>query len=83
MEMTRDESGRQPLCHTLLTSGEIDTNYWLERDKDCKQVAKSYCFQCPIQSNCLKLAKEGKESFGIWGGIDFDNEPVTKDKSHE
>lgn len=32
-------------------------------------TARSYCFGCPVQTECLVYALHGDEDFGIWGGF--------------
>jgi WhiB family transcriptional regulator, redox-sensing transcriptional regulator len=31
--------------------------------------ARTYCFSCPVQNDCLVYAMRGDEDFGIWGGF--------------
>lgn len=30
--------------------------------------ARSYCFECEVQSDCLLYAIAAREDYGIWGG---------------
>lgn len=32
--------------------------------------AKALCAECPFRKKCLQYAYDGKERFGIWGGVD-------------
>lgn len=36
--------------------------------------AKKICATCPVSSTCLNFAIEGRETYGVWGGVDFENE---------
>ena len=31
--------------------------------------AKAICAGCPVRAECLDFALEGRERFGIWGGL--------------
>lgn len=31
--------------------------------------ARRYCFECPVQGDCLIYALQNNESFGVWGGL--------------
>ena len=33
--------------------------------------AKSICSSCPIKDECLNIAIENRERYGVWGGVDF------------
>jgi WhiB family redox-sensing transcriptional regulator len=34
--------------------------------------AKAVCFSCPIRRRCLEVAQANRETFGVWGGVDFE-----------
>ena len=36
--------------------------------------ARAYCFACPIRLACLEVARANQETYGVWGGIDFETE---------
>ena len=36
--------------------------------------ARAYCFACPIRLACLEAARANRETYGVWGGIDFETE---------
>ena len=36
--------------------------------------ARAYCFACPIRLACLEVARANRETYGVWGGIDFETE---------
>lgn len=44
--------------------------FFSTRDSD-KIIAIDLCSSCPFKDQCLLSAKESKERFGIWGGVDF------------
>jgi hypothetical protein len=41
------------------------------RESELSLQAKSICSTCPIQKECLKMAIDNRERYGIWGGVDF------------
>lgn len=48
---------------------ELDPNY------DSKVlIAKRVCFSCPVKSECFNEAKARNEEFGIWGGVNVEEE---------
>lgn len=47
----------------------------LDPDYDSKvAVAKRVCSSCPVTSLCFEEAKQNAEEFGIWGGINVEDE---------
>ena len=36
--------------------------------------ARAYCVACPIRLACLELARANQETYGVWGGVDFETE---------
>ena len=36
--------------------------------------ARAYCLACPIRLACLELARANRETYGVWGGADFETE---------
>ena len=36
--------------------------------------ARAYCIACPIRSACLEAARANRETYGVWGGIEFETE---------
>ena len=36
-----------------------------------KAKAKRICASCPVKAQCLRMAQDNFERFGIWGGEDF------------
>ena len=42
-------------------------------DKHSVKEAKSKCLICNFRTECRQLAGERKESFGVWGGVNFEN----------
>lgn len=49
-------------CHV----GEPDL--WFAEEPDDLERAKSLCGDCPIRRQCLALALERAEPWGVWGG---------------
>ena len=35
-----------------------------------RKRAKQLCFECPVRLECLSMALERKETWGVWGGCD-------------
>ena len=42
-------------------------------DKNMVKEAKTKCLTCNFRTECRQLAGERGESFGVWGGINFEN----------
>jgi hypothetical protein len=42
-------------------------------DKNSVKQAKMLCLTCNFRTECRELAGERGESFGVWGGINFEN----------
>jgi len=36
--------------------------------------ARAYCFACPIRLACLEVARANRETYGVWGAVDFETE---------
>ena len=36
--------------------------------------ARAYCLACPIRLACLEVARANRETYGGWGGVDFETE---------
>lgn len=53
----------EPLC------ADSDVDFFSYRYEDTK-AAKSICEQCPLRRECLELAMDNKERWGVWGGTD-------------
>jgi len=43
---------------------------WFTTDLPTREWAKSQCATCPARAVCLRLAMQGSEPFGVWGGLD-------------
>ena len=37
--------------------------------------AQIVCARCPVQADCLSLARDCDATWGVWGGIDFERTP--------
>jgi hypothetical protein len=51
--------------------------FFSERENQVAR-AKSICAGCPLSKDCLELALEGREAWGVWGGYDY---PMLKDEA--
>ena len=49
---------------------DLGQNPWLSENHEVREVAAEACDGCPVAVECLTLAVEGRETFGVWGGID-------------
>ncbi|HEY1919798.1 MAG TPA: WhiB family transcriptional regulator [Streptosporangiaceae bacterium] len=36
------------------------------------EMARAICQRCPVRQSCLSQALDGREEFGVWGGLDGD-----------
>lgn len=36
--------------------------------------ARAYCVACPIRLACLEAARASRETYGVWGGVDFETD---------
>ena len=36
--------------------------------------ARAFCFACPIRLACLEVARANRETYGVWGAVDFETE---------
>lgn len=53
----------------LPCQGTTGVSPWLSKDVRDLRVASRACAQCPRRIECLDAAIEGKERWGIWGGV--------------
>jgi WhiB family redox-sensing transcriptional regulator len=56
---------REALCNQ--TDPEA---FFPEYERDGR-MAKEVCKECPVKQKCFDYAVSNKETFGIWGGVDF------------
>lgn len=55
-----------PVCQ------EVDPDLWFPEsggENFQYRMAKKFCAPCPVKTECLTLALENNEQFGIWGGL--------------
>lgn len=45
--------------------------FFRETDKESLALARSYCANCPVQSDCLEYAIKTETQDGIWGGLTY------------
>lgn len=60
------KSGQNPVCM------ETDPELWFPETGGGlgeARVAKKFCSQCPVQTECLTFAMETNQTDGIWGGL--------------
>jgi WhiB family redox-sensing transcriptional regulator len=46
--------------------------FYAERDEDTQHTnsgARQVCRTCPVRMECLLMAYENREEFGVWGGV--------------
>lgn len=43
---------------------------WFAEGTAKKEQAKQLCLQCPLRLQCLEVALQAQEPWGIWGGTD-------------
>ena len=48
-----------------------DPELWFSHFPQAIAQAKAICHGCPHQASCLSGAIERRETYGIWGGTDF------------
>ncbi len=49
-----------------------DADLWFADQPSLLDEAKALCKGCPLQTQCLELALERAEPWGVWGGEIFD-----------
>ncbi|SED89550.1 WhiB family transcriptional regulator, redox-sensing transcriptional regulator [Gordonia malaquae] len=49
-----------------------DADLWFADQPSLLEEAKTLCGSCPLQAQCLELALERAEPWGVWGGEIFD-----------
>lgn len=66
------------MVNTDLKDFPCSTNpdlWFSDKSKD-KEQAKIICSECWFKDQCLLLAKENHEEYGIWGEVDFSSQEV-------
>jgi hypothetical protein len=51
------------------TCAQVDPDAWFPEKGESTADAKQVCQGCPVRRVCLEYALEGKERFGVWGGL--------------
>lgn len=51
------------------TTSGLGPEAWFDEDPDRNRAAANICERCPVRQECLNVALEGKELWGIWGGL--------------
>ncbi|MFD6565349.1 WhiB family transcriptional regulator [Micromonospora profundi] len=57
-----------PSRRTTVLPCAVDPEQWYEGSPDAEKAAKALCAGCPVRDNCLTLAMETDEPWGVWGG---------------
>lgn len=57
-----------------------DADLWFAESPADLERAKALCADCPIRSECLSMALEREEPWGVWGGEIFDRGAVVARK---
>jgi WhiB family redox-sensing transcriptional regulator len=47
-----------------------DPELFFSETKEDRDKARRICSLCDVKNECLQYAREARERFGIWGGID-------------
>ena len=47
----------------------INQDLFFPKRGDDVSIAKEFCRECPVRSDCLAFALETNQKFGIWGGM--------------
>lgn len=55
--------GTPPPCH--------GSGLWTSDDPEHRRIAAEHCPACPITTECLAAAVEGRVTFGVWAGHDL------------
>lgn len=42
------------------------------------EEAANVCFTCPVKAACLEGARKREESWGVWGGVNFERSPAAE-----
>ena len=48
-----------------------DADLWFAEAPDRLEQAKALCQTCPLRAQCLEIALENAEPWGVWGGEIF------------
>lgn len=61
--LSRPEFYEQANCHG------VDPSLFFPERGSSSEPAKAVCRGCEVRSECLSLALESNERFGVWGGM--------------
>jgi WhiB family redox-sensing transcriptional regulator len=53
----------------LALCAQVDPELWFPEKGESPAAAKLLCGRCEVRAECLELALETNEQFGIWGGL--------------
>lgn len=60
---------------------DMDTELFFdkyEENPDLRPAIDMLCADCPVVRQCFAVAVSTKKSFGVWGGIYFENGKISK-----
>lgn len=60
-------------CPEDLPCRVFDSQLWFATSPVDLERAKSLCAECPARAECLAMALEHHEPWGVWGGQIFEN----------
>jgi WhiB family redox-sensing transcriptional regulator len=73
--MNERESQQEGLADGLATSWMLDArcrelppSSFFPQDGGGVEVARHYCSECPVRTQCLEFALEQRIDHGVWGG---------------
>lgn len=61
--------GQYARCKGKPSQWWFTDNYNSMEGRIAVRKAKEVCGLCPVKLQCLKLANDNNEAFGIWGGL--------------
>jgi WhiB family redox-sensing transcriptional regulator len=50
---------------------EVDPDLFFPESSRASAQIKRFCAACPVNVPCLKVAMNERITFGVWGGLDF------------
>lgn len=67
--------GVRPRCGDAETS-----HYWTSEHEGERKQAALWCTGCEVLAECFAAAKANRETWSVYGGVDFSRTPGTKRK---
>lgn len=63
-----DELRRQPWELQAACRG-LDQNLWFTDTAQARRQARHICQSCPVRHECIQLALDTGQEYGMWGGL--------------